>query len=388
VTEEALREFYTQVAPERFVSTERRRPRHILVESGTDDAAALAKAQKLAERARAGEDFATLASENSDDPGSKAAGGDLGWSTRESFVAPFAEALFAMAPGEIRGPVKTQFGYHVIRLDEVEAAHQRSFEEVRAELEADFRRERAQARFYEQSQALADEAFASLTELDSAAAKLGLEVQTAGGFTRQGGAPFGTEPEIIQAAFSEEVLQEKQNSPAISLGEETVVVLRVAEHQLPADRTLEEVRPAIEETLRNQAAGRAAEAAAREAVAKLQSGATWAEVIQAAGVASSGAAALARADEGVPADVRDAVFAAPAPVGGRPTHGTVVLPGGDAVLFTVNAVRSGLAAPDAATRLAEDVQRAAQQTAVSEFAAYVSELERTAKVTRNERVFE
>ena len=223
VTEDALREFYAQVAPERYVSTERRRARHILIEAGADDAAAREKAEQLATRAKGGEDFAMLATENSDDPGSKGQGGDLGWATRESFVAPFSEALFAMAPGEVRGPVQTQFGYHVIRLEEVDAAHQRSFEEVRDELEADFRRERAQARFYEQSQALADEAFASLSELDSVAGKLGLTVQSVDGFTRQGGSPFGAEQKVIDAAFSDEVLQERQNSPAISLGEESVV---------------------------------------------------------------------------------------------------------------------------------------------------------------------
>ena len=123
VTEDALREFYAQVAPERYVSTERRRARHILIEAGADDAAAREKAEQLATRAKGGEDFVTLASENSDDPGSKGQGGDLGWATRDSFVAPFSEALFAMSPGEVRGPVQTQFGYHVIRLEEVDAAH-------------------------------------------------------------------------------------------------------------------------------------------------------------------------------------------------------------------------------------------------------------------------
>ena len=388
VTEDALREFYAQVAPERYVSTERRRARHILIEAGADDAAAREKAEQLATRAKGGEDFATLATENSDDPGSKGQGGDLGWATRESFVAPFSEALFAMAPGEVRGPVQTQFGYHVIRLEEVDAAHQRSFEEVRDELEGDFRRERAQARFYEQSQALADEAFASLSELDSVAGKLGLTVQSVDGFTRQGGGPFGAEQKVIDAAFSDEVLQERQNSPAISLGEESVIVLRVTDHQPPAQRPLEEVRSEIEATLRNEAARQAAEAAAKAAVERLAAGGSLSAIATEVGAQITGPTTFSRGDEAIPVELRKAVFLAPAPAQGQASHGTAVLANGDAVVFVVNAVRAGSISPEVAAQFAESAQRAAQQTALAEFAAYVAELERNAKVTRNSKVFE
>ena len=99
------------------------------------------RAESLLKQAQGGADFATLARENSDDIGSKAQGGDLGWSTREAYEAPFADALFAMQKGEIRGPVKTQFGYHIIRLEDVRPSRQRPFEEVRAELEAEYRRD-------------------------------------------------------------------------------------------------------------------------------------------------------------------------------------------------------------------------------------------------------
>jgi len=387
VTEDALREFYAQVAPERYLSTERRRARHILVEAGADDAAARAKAEQLAARAKGGEDFAALAGANSDDPGSKGQGGDLGWSTRESFVAPFSEALFAMAPGEVRGPVQTQFGFHVIRLEEVEAAHQRSFEEVRGELEADFRRERAQARFYEQSQTLADEAFASLSELDSVAGKMGLKLQTVAGFTRQGGGPFGAERKVIDAAFSDEVLQARQNSPAISLGEESVVVLRVTDHRPPAQRPLDDVRAEVEATLRNQAARQAAEAAAKAAVERLAAGSSLSAVAMELGAQPTGPATFARGDEAIPLELRKAVFLAPA-APGAVSHGTAVLANGDAVVFAVNAARAGAMSPEAAAQLADSAQRAARQTALAEFAAYVAELERNAKVTRNPKIFE
>jgi peptidyl-prolyl cis-trans isomerase D len=390
VTEEGLRQHYDQIAAERYVTAERRHARHILVESGSDDAAARARAEALAERARGGEDFAALAAQNSDDPGSKGQGGDLGWATRDSFVAPFADAMFTMAAGEIRGPVKTQFGYHLIKLEEIESGHQRSFEEVRDELDADFRREEAQAGFYERSQQLADEAFASLSELDSVAKKLGLELRTLENFTRaRGGEPLGADPELIKAAFSDEVLIERQNSPAIKLGEESVVVLRVTDHRPSTQRPLEEVRGEVEAGLRAERARDAAQAAVKDAASKLAAGGTWGEVTVGLGVQPAGAMTVARSAENLPADLRKAIFAVAPPESSGSRPGTALLPSGDAVLFLVSGVRPGsMAALDAASRFIETSQEAAGRAATAEFAAYVAELERTAKVTRNPKLFE
>jgi peptidyl-prolyl cis-trans isomerase D len=389
VTDEGLRAFYDQVAHERYMDAERRRARHILVESGADDAAALKKAEGLLARAKAGEDFAKLAADNSDDPGSKGQGGDLGWSTRESFVQPFAEALFGMQQGELRGPVKTQFGYHIIRLEEIAPAHQRTFEEVRADLETDYRREQAQSIFYEKSQNLADEAFAALNELDSVATKLGLPVQKVDGYTRQGGGPFGPERKVVDAVFSDDVLKDRQNSPAISLGEDSVVVVRVADHKPSVQRSLDEVRAEIEVSLRDQSARKAAEAAAKAAVARVADGASLADATSEFGLQPVGVTSVTRTSEGVPPALLKAVFTAPHPATGKASAGTAVLANGDVALFAVSAVRKGsMESPDAAARFGETIQNSQRQAATAEFAAYVKELERNSKVTRNEKVFE
>jgi len=141
VTEEGLRQYYEQVAPERFVDAERRRARHILIDASKDDAAAKKKAEELFAKAKAGGDFAALAAANSDDPGSKAQGGELGWATKESFVAPFADALFAMQKGEVRGPVKTQFGYHIIKIDDRRTAPPPALEELSDQIREELARE-------------------------------------------------------------------------------------------------------------------------------------------------------------------------------------------------------------------------------------------------------
>jgi len=289
---------------------------------------------------------------------------------------------------EVRGPVKTQFGYHVIKLEAVEASSQRAFEEVRAELEDEYRREQAQSAFYERSQQLADEAFAALSELDSVAEKLGLEVRTIEGFTRQGGGSLGADRKVIDAAFSDEVLQERQNSPALNVGDESVVVLRVTDHQPPAQRPIDQVRAEIEAGLRTEAAGEAAAAAARAAAEKLAAGSTLADVAKELNAETSATMTLTRNSEGMPPELSKAVFTVAAPEAGKTTPGTASLANGAAVLFVVSAVRPGTLPAGDAAQLAEFVQQAGQQAALAEFLAYVAEIERTAKVSRNARMFD
>ena len=390
VTDEGLRNFYEQVAADRYTDPERRQGSHILIEAGSDDAAALKKAQQIADRARAGEDFAKLAREHSDDPGSKEAGGDLGWATRDAFVAPFADALFGMQKGEIRGPVKTQFGYHVIRLEDVQPAHQRTFDEVRAELEGDFRKQQAQSVFYEKSQQLADESFAALSELDSVGQKLGLTLQTVDGFTRQGGGPFAADRKVIEAAFSDDVLQQRQNSQPVSIGEDKVVVLRVTDHKVAQQRPLADVQADVDAKLRVEATRKAAEAAAVAAAAKVAGGEALAAAAG-AGAQLTPKQSLGRAGaEAVAPEVMKSAFALARPEPGKVSVGTALLANGDAAVVLVSAVRSGevaIPAEQLQALRAQTARRVADQSAATEFAAYVNEVQRTAKVKKNPAVF-
>jgi peptidyl-prolyl cis-trans isomerase D len=389
VTDEALHKYYDEVVAERYTLPEQRRSRHILVETGSDAAASKAKAETLLKRVKDGEDFAKLAKENSDDPGSKEQGGELGWSGREAYVKPFADALFALKPGEQSGIVTTQFGYHIIQLEEVRPASQKPFDEVRAELESDYRREQAQSRFYDESQQLADDSFAALTELESVAAKLKIPLATVQGYTRAGGGAFGSEKAVIDAVFSPEVLEERQNSQPIPIGDDKVVVLRVVDHKLPQQRPLEAVHADIETTLRADAARHAASAAAQTVVDGLKTGASWTSALAAASIQPQPRVTLHRTDTTLPAELVRAIFAAPRPTDGHPHAGTATLASGDVAVFLVDAVRPG--APKATTDAAELVQRMRQQegsTGVAEFSAYVDELERTANIKRNDKAFE
>jgi len=391
VTEEALRKYYDENAASNE-TPERRRARHILIESGSDDAAAKQEAEAILARVKAGEDFAKLARESSDDPGSKEAGGELGWATREAYVKEFADALFGMQQGEVAGPVRTQFGYHVIQLEEVEKAHLRSFEEVRAELEPEYRREQAQNAFYEQSQELADESFAALSELESVARKLGMTVQTVEGFTRQGGGALGTSGDVIDAAFSNEVLIERQNSAAIPIGEESVVVVRVTDHQPAKERPLDEVRDEITARLREEGARKAAADTATALAQRVNAGEALATVAAAAGAQATAVQPVTRAGlQGetaapiAPAMLK-AIYQAPRPAAGKVSASTTTLASGDQAVFVVTDARPG----DAAAQLAQIpdlAQRLSQQTAAVELNSYLDELRRNAKIKRNEKLF-
>lgn len=391
VTEPELEEYYEQIK-DRFESPERRRARHILITvgDGVDDAAALKKAEDLTAKAKGGADFAQLAKENSKDPGSAQQGGDLDWAQRGMFVGPFEEALFAMAPGEIRGPVKTQFGYHVLKLEQVEAPRRQSFEEARAEVESEYRKNRSQTRFYDETQKLGDTAFAILTELDSVAKTMNLPIRTVTGYTRAGGGELGQDPGVIEAAFSEDVLERRQNSPLITIGDDRALVLRVTDHKPAEPRPLAEVRAQIESQLKVQAARDAAAKKGADAVARLQKGESWVAVAAAEKLAPVGKRFVTRQDTIAPQPVLRAAFEASKAdiTEAKPYHGGATTDDGNYAVFSVSQVRSGDPASEPPAEKTARLRNAQRQLGNEEFAAYVAEAERTADIDKNDKIFE
>ncbi len=396
VTDDALKAYYEQTK-DRFETQERRHARHVLI-SVTDqvnDAAAQKLAEEVLAKARAGEDFGKLAEQYSQDTGSAKQGGDLGWATKGMFVGPFEEAIFGMSTGELRGPVKTQFGYHVIRLDEVDAGHLKTFEEARAELEPEFRRDRAQALFYERGQKMADESFAALTELSNVATSLKMELRKVEGFTRQGGGELGMDMAIIDAAFSPDVADRGQNSPLVAVGEDRALVLRVSSHKLPEQMPLATVRNQIEARIKENAAQDAAARKGNEVLARLDAGSTtWsaaaAELTRELKVTPAAKRYAGRQDKEIPPTVLQIAFAVPrsAVSAGQPRYQSSKLDNGDFALVAVTAIRSGTETPEAAAERAQRGRRTAQQVGGEEFSAYLAELERTAKIQRNLAIFQ
>ena len=262
VNDEILEAFYEQ-EQFRYQTDEDRRPRHILIGSIEEDPEAEARAMNVLARLDAGETFEDLAADVSEDPGTSGQGGDLGWLSRGT--GAFQDAVFDMELGEVRGPVKSEFGYHIIRLDDIREGEVRTFDAVREELEVEYRDVRAEELFFDAAQELDALAFDAFDELASVAGDMELPLQTFEGLTRTGtSSPFPVADPVIQTAFSTEVLELGENSRVIEILEDHVAVLRVTAHNEPREQPLEAVRTEIEAELARTAAEALASAAAAE----------------------------------------------------------------------------------------------------------------------------
>lgn len=352
---------------------EQRRARHILLplaeDAGADTVEAVtARARDLAERIRAGGSFEELAREHSADPGSAQQGGDLGFFGRGTMVEPFEEAVFRMRVGEVSDPVRSPFGLHVIRLEEVRAATVRPFEEVREDILREVQRERAEPVFFEQAERLTNLTYENPDSLEPAAQALGLEIQTSDLFGRSGGAGVAAEPKVVSAAFSDEVLQRAQNSEPLELAGPRVVVLRVAEHRPTAQRPLEVVRSEILERLVSRTAHERAAAVAAELLERLRAGEDPAAVAGERGLEWVETAEGGRDVSGVAPEIVRAAFQAERPAGDRPTFADVALPNGDVAVIALRAVSEpSEVSTEALERLRRQVEAAYGRVAYAAF---------------------
>ena len=376
VDEESLRARYEEQLA-RYTEIEQRLASHILVKLAEDapaeaQMAAQAKAQSLVEQARAeGADFAELASQNSDDVGSKASGGDLGWIETGLTDPAFESALFAMQPGTISDPVKTSEGWHVIQLREVRPGEVKPFEAVRDEVEAEYLAAERERAISERAGRLVDITYRDPTTLASAAKELGLEIQQAGPFGRFGGEnPLTSNPEVIKAAFNERAIREQTASDPIDLGDGRTMVLRVSAHEPSVPLALEAVRDQVISDWRRDRRDELADARAAELMAAWQGEATLDSVAADAGLEVVVQQGVARNAPIVDARILAEAFEMPRPTDGAPLRRVVELSGDRRALLEVQSVTDG----DPAAVPAMERQAMQNQLAQSHAAAEVREL--------------
>ena len=299
VKPEDLQAFYEKTKS-RYSEGEKRHAHHILIavaepKDAKADAAALAKAQEVETQLKAGKDFAELAKKYSADPGSAAQGGDLGWAEKSAYVGPFGDALFAMQAGQTSDPVKTQFGYHIIKLDEVRPAHVRSFDEVRSEIETEYRRDQAGEVFGDRQEQLQQKLESGTGDLQSIAKQFDLQTGDVPDFTRTtGGAPLGGNPALLAAVFNDDVLSGNKLGGPVALAEDQLVIFKILSHSAPSAQPLERVREEIIAAIKKSESTAAAKAAADSAVKQLDAGASLDTVAKSLGVTATAAAFVAR----------------------------------------------------------------------------------------------
>ena len=259
----------------RYVTLEQREASHILLESGDDSQEdQIATLTELKGRVEAGESFADLAEEFSDDIGSSGNGGSLGVITPGAMVPEFEEAVFSLAnAGDVSEPVVSDFGVHLIRLDNIVAEEGAAFEDVKEEIIATMQQDEADREFFELRDLLAEQAFDNPGSLQPAADATGLDVLASDWLdTDTDSGPVLSNPSVLQAVFSTDVLDEELNSDVIEIGDRHVLVLRLVEHEGPRPKTLEDVQEEVTDALKGERATESLAALVDEALEKLAAG--------------------------------------------------------------------------------------------------------------------
>ena len=278
VSEEAIVNYYESNQQE-FGQSEERQASHILVAvpaTVTDDERqqAYEKAADILEQVQQEpERFAELAEANSDDPGSAGQGGDLGFFGRGVMVKAFEDAIFEMQPGEISEIVETDFGYHIIQLAEIKAAAPAELNAVRDQIENALKMQMVGSMFGEAVEDFNNTIYEQSDSLQPAAEKFGLTVQQSDWITRSKAEPaLLSDPSLLAAIFSEDVLYDQRNTDGIEVAQNTFVSARVMEHRPETSQSLSIVRDEIVERLKNRLAAEKAVAAGEEQLAGLTAG--------------------------------------------------------------------------------------------------------------------
>jgi len=373
----------------RFGEPERRQVRHILVSvaSSTEDGEAQARDAIAAARERilAGEGFAEVAEEFSEDPESAERGGLLGEIEAGMMDQAFETAAFNLSEGEVSEPIRTPFGYHIIRVDEILPASIQPFGEVREMLAEEAAKERYESIYYDWAERLATEAYEAVDTLRPAAEALGLEIRASDWLTRSGGEGILASPRVMSAAFSEEVVREGLNSELIEpeRGELEAIVLRVVDHREAALKPLAEVRDEIRVALRAEQAQRAAWELAQTFVERLREGGDLDEVAGDWSVVRSGM--VGRDATELPAPVRSLAFRLAHPGPGGASYGSTPLGNGDAAVVAVTAVQDGSEATEEDEIAVQGRERDAlrQSVAAQYYSAMLDDMAKRAKVERD-----
>lgn len=280
VSEDEIAAYYKEHAAQ-FTQAEERQASHILINapasaSAAEQKAAEEKALKVAQEVKQNPAaFAQLAKQYSQDPGSAGKGGDLGFFARGAMVKPFEDAAFKMKPGEISEPVRSDFGYHIIKLVSIKPGTTRSLQEVRGEITQELKKQKAGKKFAENAENFSNVVFEQSDSLKPAADQLGLKVEQSGWLSRMASdVPLLNNPKLLQAVFTDDVLKDKRNSEAIEVSPNVMVSARLLEYKPASVKPLEEVSVTLTQRLQRQQAAVQAVKWGKDALVALQQGKT------------------------------------------------------------------------------------------------------------------
>ena len=366
---------------DQYAQPEERIASHILV--GVEDPAKDADAKKridalYAEIQAGTRTFEAIARADSDDKIAAEKDGQMGAIVAGDWGAEFEKAVFALKAGETSAPVKTEAGYEIIRVTEIKPAKPKTFEEAKATVEADYRKEQAEQAFADKSEALGRIAYEQDGDLAPAAKEVGLNVQQLDWITPVQGQGIATNDKVRAAAFSEDVLKSGKNSEVVELDDGTAVVLRVVKQEAATQKPLETVREEVRATLLAQEARKLTTQKGEELLKKLTEAQAW-SALTASGLGAETAiekpGMIGRSDAKLAPEVLDKAFALAHPAAGKLTWGSVPLANGDYAVVALKAVKAGDATIKADAGTADS-----QSTGSRELEAFMKGLREAAKV--------
>ena len=376
VTEDQVRKQYEQNLAN-FVATPERQAAHILIEG---DKPELLK--EVGDKIAAGEDFATLAKTYSEDPGSKELGGDLGYTSGDTFPKEFEDALAKLKVGEVSAPVKTEAGTHLIKLLAERGNTAPAFEEQRAAIEEQLKRGEAENIFIAQLDKLKEETY-NAEKLADVAPGLGLEVKNTGLFSRKSGKDLAANPKFVEAAFSSLVLQDGNASDPVEIESMHVVVIKKTEHKPSHLKPLAEVQGDIVNLLKDKKSRELLAQKGQEYIKQLQQGSAFADVAKSAGYEVKEAKAATRGAAEVDVDVLRHVFTMAKPTADKASVSGVTVQNGDYVVVNLTAVNPGSKANMPAEQQSAITAQLNNMAGQQSFSNFQKVLEDTAEIVRN-----
>lgn len=380
VTDDKLKAYYEE-QKEQYSTPERRKISHILfaVNAKTDDKAALEKALKAQQDLKT-KDFSAVAAEVSDDKLTAKKGGDLGLFIVGSMEKSFEDAASALKAGEVSQPVKSSFGYHLIKVTELVPAEVKSFDAAKNEVTKAYQKAQAENAFYEAGEKLTEMSYENPDNLQTVSETLALGVKKSGLFARDKGDGIGAEQKIRDAAFSEEVLQGNNSAP-IELGTDRLVVLRLLERKPAAVRELNSVKQEVITALTNEKARQQAVDQATKIKVRLQAGEAIQKVAADYKLAVKEVTGLTRSKSTLPEQLNDAIFKAAKPVAGKATTLAVPMSTGEQVVVSLKKVTPGVMGEDDKKQLELAKKNLAKALGQSEFNAMLASLQAKADVS-------
>jgi len=384
VSEDDLEAYY-ESNRSRYLQEEQRRARHILITTGDGEDAARARAEDALARIRAGESFADVAAELSEDGGTATNGGDLGLLTRSQLPTELGAAVFSMQVGEVEGPIEGEFGFHVVQLDEVADPAPLPLDQVRGELLTELRQSEIDARFRDLERQVSDALFDG-SDLEAIAGITGLEIETAAGLTRAGGEPFGSNQAVIDTVFSDGVLRDGRISDVVELDADRAAIFQVTRHQEASLQPLDDVRDDVVAALEAEQADMIMAARAEQMLEALRSGEAFDEAAATAGLSVAEPQMFERGSRDIDPALLFDVYAAAKPSAEKPVFGSVRRQDGAYAVYRLDAVLPGR--PESIPLAERDRGKLmlAQQSGIGDFQAFVAALRDDADVVINEDV--